>query len=156
MRRVSLIICCALSAALAACGAKQTLVLDSDVPNVLGMEPIVTRNITREGEDLVAVEVLYRGEINDIREETAAVTAAFREYGWTAASEQARGQTRLLNFTKGRRWAEVQLAICQIDPMMSSGVLEVGVGPREHGGRSAPSPDRLIGAPEGFAPPPLR
>ncbi|MEY4786172.1 MAG: hypothetical protein RL692_66, partial [Planctomycetota bacterium] len=39
------------------------MVLESDIPNVQGLEPIITRNIQRSGEQVDAVEVLYRGDI---------------------------------------------------------------------------------------------
>lgn len=143
-------------ALLAACGPKQTMVLDSDVPNVLGLDAVLTRDIERRDGELVGVEVLYRGEITDFRAEVAATTAAFGEHGWSFTSHQARGRTTLLNYSKPPRWAQVQLAQNEIDPMMSSGLLRVGTGTPEGAGSPGISPDGMIGPPEGFAPPPIR
>ncbi|MCX5663764.1 MAG: hypothetical protein NTY97_03570 [Planctomycetota bacterium] len=45
------------------CSSPPEMVLESDIPNVQGLEPIITRDIQRSGEQVDAVEVLYRGDI---------------------------------------------------------------------------------------------
>ncbi|MSR28631.1 MAG: hypothetical protein EXS03_03525 [Phycisphaerales bacterium] len=139
---------------LAGCGSTKTMVLDSDIPNVSGYEPIITRDIEHADGMVSAIEVIYRGDVSDTRKNITETRAVFVEHGWSVVSEQSRGKTTIMNFSKPPRWASVQIALNQIDPMMSPALLRVGTGGSAQQAVDAPSPDRLIGPPGGFAPPP--
>lgn len=140
------------------------MVLDSDVPNVVGFDPIITRDIQRKEQLLCGVEVIYRGDVTDPSEQIGDTRSAFTENGWTLVSQQARGKTSTMYFAKDSRSATVQIALNQIDPMMSPALLRVGPAgssgttPQSSAARASPGgiPRADSGSryPEGFAPPP--
>ncbi len=156
---------------LANCSSEPPFVLDSDVPNVSGFDPIVTRNIQHSGSTLSSVEVIYRGDVVDTRVNVEATRQRFADAGWALVSTQARGDSTLLNFTKDSRAAQVEVAINQIDPMMSPAILRVqpaadgnprnSSAPTVQSAGAVPSstgnPTRSGGTfLEGFAPPPVK
>ena len=132
------------------------MVLDSDIPNISGFEAIVTRDIVRTGGEMSSVEVIYRGDVIDSNTNVSETRSRFIDNGWTLVSEQSRGETTIINFVKPPRWAKVQIALNQIDPMMSPATLRVGTGSGKSREDAGVSPDRTIGPPEGFAPPPFQ
>ncbi len=144
-----------LSAALSGCGSPNTMVLDSDIPNISGFEAIVTRDVVRTGGEISSVEVIYRGDVVDSDTNVVDTRSRFIDSGWKLVSEQSRGETTIINFVKSPRWAMVQIALNQIDPMMSPAILRVGTGSGQGPENAGVSPDRTIGPPEGFAPPPF-
>jgi len=107
------------------CSSPPEMVLESDIPNVQGLEPIITRDIQRSGEQVDAVEVLYRGDITATQKNVQATRDRFDDAGWSFISQQARGNTTVLNFAKDTRTARVEIALNQIEPMMSPAVLQV-------------------------------
>ena len=107
------------------CSSPPEMVLESDIPNVQGLEPIITRDIQRSGEQVDAVEVLYRGDITATQKNVQATRDRFDDAGWSLISQQARGNTTVLNFAKDTRTARVEIALNQIEPMMSPAVLQV-------------------------------
>lgn len=140
---------------LGGCSADNTMVLDSDIPNVSGFDALVTRDVTRTAGVMSSVEVIYRGDVTDTETNITETRQIFLDHGWTVVSEQARGETTILNFAKAPRWATVQIALNQIDPMMSPALLRVGTGAAPGVPAPAASPDRAIGPPDGFAPAPF-
>lgn len=155
---------CAVVAFALSCTSENAMVLDSDIPNVVGLDPIVTRDIERQGGIVTKVEVIYRGDIADPATPIGATSSAFAEHGWRLVSQQSREKTSTLYFAKDSRQASVQIALNQIDPMMSPAVLRVGAGmqPGAHidspvggAGAAIPTSNAESRKPEGFAPPPL-
>ncbi|MSR70222.1 MAG: hypothetical protein EXS17_07750 [Phycisphaerales bacterium] len=140
------------------CSSAPANILDSDIPNVAGMNPIVTRDIVRRDGQIVGVNIIYRGDVIDCQINARDTKRAFDDQGWWFIDEQARGTTTVLNFGKEQRRARIDIAENQIDPMMSPAILRVslvgGAGDssakaqNQPGGGTQPS----IG-PEGFAPP---
>ncbi len=143
----------------AGCKGPPEVVLESDVPNVAGYEPLVTRNLQREGGRISGVEVLYRGDIDDPVRQVNDTRARFMAQGWILVSKQARGAATVLNFRKDSRSARVEVAMNQLDPMTSPAHLLVFPTPPPPPAisfsPSTTSPgDTSAGAPiEGFAPP---
>lgn len=142
------------------------MVLESDIPNVDGFEAIVTRDIQREGDHITGVEVLYRGDVVDAKDNINSTRHRFIDAGWELVSQQAKGKTTVLNFTKDSRTARVEIALNQIEPMMSPALLRVRptVSSATVSSAAATTPSSNIPAaatttsrrimPEGFAPPP--
>ena len=140
------------------CSSTPKTILESDVPNVRGMEPIVTRDIVRRGDEIVGINVIYRGDVIDCQVNARDTISAFDDQGWSLISEQARGTTTVLNFGKEQRRVRVDIAENQIDPMMSPAILRLSlVGGVGDG--AAPAHPQAVGSavpstgPEGFAPP---
>ena len=79
------------------------MILESDVPNVVGFEPLVTRDIQHDGATLTSVEVIYRGDVSDTTRNVDSTQAMFIDSGWSLVSRQARGKTTVLNFAKDSR-----------------------------------------------------
>ncbi len=137
------------------------MVLESDIPNVQGLEPIITRDIQRSGQQVDTVEVLYRGDITATQKNVQATRDRFDDAGWSFISQQARGNTTVLNFAKDTRTARVEIALNQIEPMMSAAVLQVRPA-SDATFSTAPSTSIPLALPttsqsdllEGFAPPP--
>ncbi len=140
------------------CSTAPANILESDVPNVAGMDVIVTRDIVRSEGQIVGVNVIYRGDVIDCQVFASETKSAYDAQGWWLLDEQARGTTTVLNFGKDQRRARIEIAENQIDPMMSPAILRLSLAgaPRENspkmqtqlGGGDAPST-----GPEGFAPP---
>jgi hypothetical protein len=143
----------------AGCKGPPEVVLESDVPNVAGYEPLVTRNLQREAGRISGVEVLYRGDIDDPVRQVNDTQARFITQGWTLVSKQARGAATVLNFRKDSRSARVEIAMNQLDPMTSPAHLQVFPTPPPPPPISFSPPTTSAGgastgAPiEGFAPP---
>ena len=142
------------------CSSPPEMVLESDIPNIEGLEPIITRDIQRSGVKVDTVEVLYRGEIVATQKNVEATRVRFDDAGWSFISQQARGNTTVLNFAKDSRTARVEIALNQVEPMMSAAVLQVRPE-SESTLRMTPSigipltlPTKSSVSPEGFAPPP--
>ncbi|NBX37227.1 MAG: hypothetical protein EBR10_08405 [Planctomycetes bacterium] len=110
---------------LAGCAGAPEVVLESDVPNVSGYEPLVTRNLLREEGRIAGVEVLYRGDIDDPIRQVNETQSRFSAQGWTLVSKQARAAATVLNFRKDSRSARVEIAMNQLDPMTSPAHLQV-------------------------------
>lgn len=143
------------------CSGQPAMVLESDIPNVDGFESIVTRDIQRQGDQITAVEVLYRGDVVDTNDTVNSTRHRFIDAGWELVSQQAKGKTTILNFTKDSRTARVEIALNQIEPMMSPALLRVW--PTGSAAAAATPSSNIPGAatatsgtimPEGFAPPP--
>lgn len=143
-----------------ACDSTPEMVLESDIPNVQGFEPIVTRDIKREGEWINGLEVIYRGDLKDSRKNIAETRERFTNAGWRLVSQQSRGQTTILNFAKDTRAARVAIALSQIEPAMSPAVLTVTsteiVAAKDGVVLTQPVVRSGIYSTEGFAPPPSR
>jgi len=141
------------------CKGTPEVVLESDVPNVAGYEPLVTRNLERTDGRISGVEVLYRGDIVDPVQQVKDTQSRFSAQGWTLVSRQARGAATILNFRKDSRSARVEIAMNQLDPMTSPAHLQVFPTPPPPPPVtfSAPVPSGAAptsGAPvDGFAPP---
>jgi len=144
---------------LTGCKGPPEVVLESDVPNVAGYEPLVTRNLQREDGRISGVEVLYRGDIDDPVRQVNDTQSRFSAQGWTLVSKQARGATTILNFRKDSRSARVEIAMNQLDPMTSPAHLQVFPTPPQPPAVSFSTPAPSDAAPstgapvEGFAPP---
>jgi len=141
------------------CKGPPEVVLESDVPNVAGYEPLVTRNLQREEGRISGVEVLYRGDIDDPVRQVNDTQSRFSAQGWTLVSKQARGAATVLNFRKDSRSARVEIAMNQLDPMTSPAHLQVFPTPPRPPAASFSLPAPTSAAPstgapvEGFAPP---
>jgi hypothetical protein len=156
---------------LTGCTAPPEVVLESDVPNVAGYEPLVTRNLQRQEGRISEVEVLYRGDIDDPIRQVNETQSRFSAQGWTLVSKQARGVATVLNFRKDSRSARIEIAMSQLDPMVSPAHLRVFQTPPpplvamsspapSHSEQTAPAASSTSGAMsaakvpiEGFAPP---
>ncbi len=140
------------------CSSTPTNILDSDVPNVAGMDPIVTRDIVHSEGQLVGVSVIYRGDVVDCQENARETKSAYEAQGWWLIDEQARGTTTVLTFGKEQRRARIDISENQIDPMMSPALLRVSLigGPLGSAPTVQTQPERSVQpltGPEGFAPP---
>lgn len=140
------------------CSTAPANILESDIPNVAGMDVIVTRDIVRSEGQIVGVNVIYRGDVIDCQTIATETKSAYDEQGWWLLDEQARGTTTVLNFGKDQRRARIEIAENQIDPMMSPAILRVSLV----GGSGESSPQAQVQprggsesstGPEGFAPP---
>ncbi len=140
------------------CGGPPKTILESDVPNVVGMEPIVTRDIVRREGEMVGVHVIYRGDVVDCQVIARETRAAFDDQGWWFMNEQARGTTTVLTFGKEQRRVRIEIAENQIDPMMSPATLQLSLAGAAPATSTTSLHSQTGGQPsssvEGFAPPP--
>ncbi len=141
------------------CSSQPEMVLESDIPNVAGFDPIITRDIERSGDQVTSVEVIYRGDLKNSKDNIESTKERFNAAGWELVSQQARGKTTILNFTKDSRKARVDIALNQIEPMMSPALLRVRSisdvdAPKAPSVPTTAATTSQTIMPEGFAPPP--
>ncbi len=110
--------------AAAACSTGPSMVLDSDLPAVPGLESVYARNLDRRDGALAGGRIVFRGRIEDAGDLLDRTLALYSAAGWTVLQREARafsaeavlapdrsldepGSTRARDGVRGRRLAAV-------------------------------------------------
>ena len=137
------------------CNSQPETVVDSDVPQIVGLESRHASGIEREGDVLMGGHFVYRGEVANPAEMAADTAKIYREHGWTLESSNIGSAGGRMVFVKDDRTVYVDLKANLLDPSMGSGTVDVtrtGETPTGPG-----TPGRTRGsAPGGAEPAPTR
>ena len=118
-RAFALIPVLALVTALGGCDSGPSFVLDSDVPQVPGMEQRLGFDIKRSEGDLVGGVFVFVGPLRDTEDTIKKLTSRFRDSGWTVERETPGFPRAALVFQKNDRTVQVVLDADQLEPAMS-------------------------------------
>lgn len=119
--------CIALVAAFVGCDSSPRFVLDSDVPQVPGMEQRLGFDIKRSDGDLVGGVFVFVGPLRNTEGTMKALASRFRDSGWTVAREVPGFPRSSFVFRKNNRAVEVVLDADQLEPAMSRAQYVVSV-----------------------------
>ncbi len=105
--------------ALVGCDSGPTRILDSDVPQMPGMEQRLGFDIKRRGGDLVGGVFIFMGPLQDMQESMATLASRFRDRGWTLEGSSAGFPRSSMLFGQGDRRVQVVIDADQLEPAMS-------------------------------------
>lgn len=117
--------------ALAPCAcARDTMLLESDVPLPRGMSTVRSADIRRSGGTVSGGTFLLAGEVSDARSAVDLAATRFRAAGWTAGASAGDHDSASATFTKDARSASLTLWRRGLDHRMSTGTLTVQTAPK--------------------------
>ena len=111
-------------APLAAC-ARDTMLLESDIPLPHGMTTVRSADIRRASGTVTGGTFLLSGDVPDARSSVDLAATRFAAHGWKTASAAGDANSASAKFTKDARTATLMLRRRGIEPVMSTGSLEV-------------------------------
>ena len=120
--RRALILLLALPAA--AC-ARDTMLLESDIPLPHGMNTVRSADIRRNGGTVSGGTFLLSGEVHDARSSVDLAATRFAAHGWKLVESTGDSAAARARFSKDSRTAALWLRRRALEPEMSSGSLEV-------------------------------
>ncbi len=102
------------------CSTAPSMVLDTDVPAVPGLESTYARGLDRRDGALVSGRIVYSGTVTDGGALARRMISLFSAAGWTVASREQMDHSERIDFAKGDRRCELLILPNRIDPAMSS------------------------------------
>lgn len=139
-RSIGLLICLAICTALAGCDSHPEFVLDSDIPQVPGMEQRLGFDIKRSGGNIIGGVFIFVGPIRETEKTMRALASRFKDSGWSVERETPGFPRSALVFKKDDRLVEVVLDADQLEPAMSKAQYVVS-GKEDSAAKSDPSTD---------------
>ena len=112
--------------AAAACSTGPSMVLDSDLPAVPGLESVYARNLDRRDGTLAGGRIVFRGRIEDAGDLLDRTLALYSAAGWTVLQREARAFSAEAVLARGTRRCTVVVRSNRIDPSMSQAQLVLG------------------------------
>ena len=112
------------AAPLAAC-ARDTMLLESDIPLPRGMTTVRSADIRRSAGEVTGGTFLLAGDVPDARSSVDLAATRFGVHGWTLARVEGDADMASAWFTKDARSASLMLRRRGLEPVMSTGSLEV-------------------------------
>lgn len=126
--------CAAALVLLGGCDSPPETVVDSDVPQIVGLENRHASGIEHDGATLVGGRFLYRGHMSDPLDVARDTTSRYRSHGWAVESQRIFPTSAVLLFTKDEREVQVDLKCSMLNPAMGAGSIDV----HRRGGAAAP------------------
>ena len=114
-------------AALTAC-AKDTMLLEGDIPLPEGLVTVRSADIRRADGVVTGGRFILSGEVADAGAAMTASAERFAAHGWTRASSEGDADAAKARFTKGARAVDLELRRRGLDTRNSQGVLSVASG----------------------------
>ncbi len=108
----------------AAC-TRDTMLLESDIPLPRGMQTVRSADIRRSAGTVSGGTFLLSGEVEDARSSVDLAAARFAAYGWQLVATEGDANVARARFAKDSRTAALSLRRRALDPVMSTGSLEV-------------------------------
>lgn len=106
-------------AVLVGCSSTPTRILDSDIPQVPGMEQRLGFDIKRQGGDIVGGVFVFVGPLLETETTMRTLTSRFKDAGWVLERATQGFPRSALVFEKNGRRVEVALDADQLEPAMS-------------------------------------
>jgi hypothetical protein len=108
------------------CSSTPSMVLDSDLPAVPGLESVYARNLERRDGSLVAGRIVYRGRIEDAGALLDRTIALYSSAGWTVLRKDSNRISAEAFVARGDRRCAISIRSNRIDPAMSQAQLVLG------------------------------
>lgn len=130
-----LLLACLVLAVVPGCSSEPKFVLDSDIPEIPGMQQRLGFDIKRSAGDITNGVFIFVGPLMETEQTMKTLATRFRNRGWELKRETPGFPRAVLVFTKGDRQVEVVLDADQLEPAMSRGQYVVserddGVAPK--------------------------
>jgi len=116
----------ALLLATAGCSSGPSMVLDSDLPAVPGLESVYARNLDRRGGALAGGRIVYRGRVENAAELLDRTLALYRAAGWRVLDRTEARFSAEAKLARGDRRCTITIRSNRIDPAMSQAQLVLG------------------------------
>lgn len=105
--------------------ARDTMLLESDVPLPRGMSTVRSTDIRRDGGTVTGGDFILAGEIDDARRAIRASAQSFEANGWTIVRADGGLDAASGEFVKDTRTVSITLRRRALEPKMSTGTLTV-------------------------------
>lgn len=116
----------ALVLAIAACSSTPSMVLDSDLPAVPGLESVYARDLERRDGALAGGRIVYRGRVEDADALLQRTIGLYSAAGWTVLRREGTTASAEAVVARGTRRCTISIRSSRIDPAMSQAQLVIG------------------------------
>jgi hypothetical protein len=105
--------------------ARDTMLLEGDIPLPRGMTTVRSADIRRNSGEVTGGTFLLSGDVPDARSSVDLAATRFAVHGWSLAGVTGDASMASARFTKNSRSATLMLRRRDLEPVMSTGSLEV-------------------------------
>lgn len=108
------------------CSSGPSMVLDSDLPAVPGLQSVYARNLDRSDGALTGGRIVFRGRIDDAGVLLDRTIALYSASGWSVLEQESSRTSATAVVERGDRRCTISINANRIDPSMSQAQLVLG------------------------------